>query len=226
MHKRVRLTAWIVLALLLLAACAAPANGQPQDLNGFLMKEAVGLTGEMDKLAETKEYVALMGASGNLGEIIDKAAAGEYAAPENAYVVKLTEEGLKQAIGAVAGEADVPESVLDIFKYKINAAVFANIVNATYGSEMVAATSLLTWGKSYLQPEGWAGNTILLLEYPGEFSSMVSFTQSGEGVISATSVFLKNGEKDIAAMLTDALSGTGVAYEQYDAAKVQALLGE
>jgi hypothetical protein len=225
MYKRMRLTALMIVTLLLVSACATPAQGKPQELNVFLMKEAVGLTGEMDKLAETKEYVALMGHPETLGDH-RQAAAGEYAAPENAYVVKLTEEGLKQAIGAVAGEAAVPESVLDIFKYKINAAVFANIVNATYGSEMVAATSILTWGKSYIQPEGWAGNTILLLEYPGEFSSMVSFTQSGEGVISATSVFLKNGEKDIAAMLTDALSGTGVAYEQYDAAKVQALLGE
>jgi hypothetical protein len=226
MHKRVRLTALMVLAVLLLTACAAPAKGQPQDLNRFLAKEAVALTGEMDKLAETKEYVALMAASGNIGELIDKAAAGNYTAPENAYVVKLTEEGLKQAIGAFAGEADVPESVLDILKYKINVAVFANLINATYGSEMVAATSLLTWGKSYIQPEGWADNTILVLEYPGEFSSMVSFTQSGEGVISATSVFLKNGETGIAAMLEDVLGGTGITYEQFDAAKVQALLGE
>ena len=226
MRKRMRLTALIVLALLLLSACAAPAQGQPQDLNVFLLKEGIALTGEMDKLAETKEYTALMSASGNIGELIDKAAAGEYTAPENAYVVKLTDEGLKQAVGAAAGEAAVPENVLEILKYKVNAAMFANLVNATYGSEMVTATSLLTWGKSYIQPEGWADNTILLLEYPGEFSSMVSFTQSGEGVISAASVFMKNGEKDIAAMLEDVLGGTGIAYEQYDAAKLQVLPGE
>ena len=216
----------MIVTLLLVSACATPAQGKPQDLTGFLVKEGIALTGEMDKLAETKEYTALMAASGNLGELIDKAAAGDYTAPENAYVVKLTDEGLKKAVGAFAGEADVPENVLEILKYKVNAAMFANLINAAYGSEMVAATSLLTWGKSYIQPEGWAENTILVLEYPGEFSSMVSFTQSGEGVISATSVFLKNGEKDIAGMLEDVLGGTGIAFEQYDKAKVQELLGK
>lgn len=226
MHNRMRLTALLIVTLLLVSACTAPAQGKPQDLNAFFMKEAVALTVEMDKLAETKEYVALMGASGNIGELIDKAAAGDYTAPENVYVVKLTDEGLKQAIGAAAGETAVPENVLEILKYKVNAVMFANLINATDGAEMVAATSVLTWGKSYIQPEGWGENTILVLAYPGEFSSMVSFTQSGEGVISATSVFLKNGEKGIAAMLEDILGDTGIAYEQFDKAKVQALLGD
>ncbi len=216
----------MIVTLLLVSACATPAQGKPQDLTGFLVKEGIALTGEMDKLAETKEYVALMSSAGTLGEVIDKAAAGDYTAPENAYVVKLTDEGLKKAIGAAAGETAVPENVLEILKYKVNAAMFANLINAAYGSEMVAATSVLTWGKSYIQPEGWADNTILVLEYPGEFSSMVSFTQSGEGVISATSVFMKNGETDIATMLTDYLGGTGIAFEQYDKAKVQELLGK
>lgn len=226
MRNRMRLTALLIVALLFVSACAAPAKGQPLELDAFLMKEAVALTGEMDKLAETKEYVAIMGASGNIGELIDKAAAGEYAAPENVYVVKLTDEGLMKAAGALTGEADISANVLDILKYKLNAGVFANLINATYGAEMVAATSVLTWGKSYIQPEGWTQNTILVLEYPGEFSSMVSFTQSGEGVISATSVFLKNGEKDVSVMLTEYLSGTGITYAQYDKAKVQVLLGE
>ncbi len=226
MYKRMRLTALMIVTLLLVSACAAPVQGKPQELNGFLMKEAVALTIEMDKLAETKEYVALMSSAGKLGEVIDKAAAGDYTAPDNAYVVKLTDEGLKRAIGMIAGETAVPENVLEILKYKVNAAMFANIINAAYGAEMVAATSVLTWGKSYIQPEGWAENTILVLEYPGEFSSMVSFTQSGEGVISAASVFLKNGETDIAALLEDILGGTGIAFEQFDAEKVQVLLGE
>ena len=226
MRKRVRLTASIMLVLLLLCACAAPVKAEPQDLSAFLVKEGTALTCEMDKLAETKEYVALMAASGNLGEIIDKAAAGDYTAPQNAYVVKLTVEGLLRAISAVGGEAKIPANVLDILKYKMNAAVFANLINATYGSEMVAATSVLTWGKSYIQPEGWVDNTLLLLEYPGEFSSMVSFTQSGEGVISASSVLVKNGDKDMRTMLTEYLGGSDIPFEQYDAAKVKELLAK
>ncbi len=226
MHKRVRLMALIVLILLLLSACGSPAKGQPQDLSAFLVKEGIALTCEMGKLAQTKEYVALMSASGNLEEIIGKAAAGDYAAPQNAYVVKFTEEGLLRAIKAVAGETEIPANVLDILKYKINASTFANLINAGYGSDMVAATSVLTWGKSYVQPEGWAENTILLLEYPGEFSSMVSFMQSGEGVISAYSVLVKNGEKDTRTMLTEYLGGADIPFEQYDAAKLKALLSK
>ena len=226
MHKRVRLMALIVLILLLMSACGSPAKGQPQDLSAFLVKEGIALTCEMGKLAQTKEYVALMSASGNLEEIIGKAATGDYTTPQNAYVVKLTAEGLLRAIKAVAGETEIPANVLDILKYKINASTFANVINAGYGSEMLAATSLLTWGKSYVQPEGWAENAILLLEYPGEFSSMVSFTQSGEGVISASSVLVKNGEKDMRTMLTEYLGGADIPFEQYDAAKLKELLGK
>lgn len=223
MRKSVRLTAFIVWALFLLTACAAPAK-EPADLNGFLVKEGVALTREMDELAQTKEYVALMSPSESLGKIIEEAAAMDYGAPQNAYVVKLTDEDLLGAISAFAGEADVPDHVLEILKYKINASVFANLINATYGSEMVAATSVLTWGKSYIEPEGWSDNMMLLLEYPGGFSSMVSFVQSGDGVISASSVFVKNGEKDIAALLTDYLGDTGITYEQYEAGQLQDML--
>ncbi len=225
MRKRVRLTAFIVWALFLLTACAAPAK-EPWDLNGFLVKEGIALTREMDKLAETKEYVALMSSSESLEEIINKAAAGDYGAPQNAYVVQLTDDGLLRAISAFAGEANIPDPVLEILKYKINASVFANLINATYGSEMVAATSVLTWGKSYIEPEGWSDNMMLLLEYPGEFSSMVSFVQSGDGVISASSVFVKNGEKDIAALLEEYLGSAGLTYEQYEAGQLQELLGK
>lgn len=226
MRKRLRLTAFIVFVLLLLSACAAQIKTQPQDLSAFLVKEGTALTCEMGKLAQTKDYVALMSAPGTLEEIIGKAAAGDYTAPQNAYVIKLTDDGLKRAISAFAGKADVSADVLDILKYKINAAMFANLINATYGSEMVAATSLLTWGKSYVQPEGWAENIVLLLEYPGEFSSIVSFMQSGEGVISASSVFVKNGEKDMRTLLTEYLGGIDIPFEQYDAAKLKELLGK
>lgn len=223
MRKRIRLTAFIVWGLFLLTACAAPAK-EPADLNGFLVKEGVTLTRTMDALAQSKQYVSLMATSESLRPIIAEVAAADYGTPENAYLIPLTDDALLQAINAIVGDAQIPSDVLHVLKYKINASVFANILNGSYGSETVTAMSILTWGKSYIQPAGWSENTLLILEYSGSFSSMVSFVQSGEGIISASSIFVKNGEKDIRALLEEYLGDTGLTYEQYAAGQLQGLL--
>ncbi len=223
MKKRVCMAALLLLSLFILPACAK-GEAQPKEINGFFITEGVALTGEMKELGQSKEYVALMSSAGTLTGVIDTMTSQEYATPEDVYLVKLTDDALSKAMGALSGKDKIDSNLMEILRSKINGAVFANMLNANSGSETVAAASMLSWGKSYIQPKDWAENTLLLLKYPGEFSSIVSFNQSGEGVISASSMFVKNGDTDIAAAVGDYLGMEGSALEHHSGSELQGYL--
>lgn len=214
------LTALLTASLLALTACShTPAK--PADLNSFLLAEGVALTCDMQELAASKEYVALMGASQTLGQVIAEMASQDYSLPQNIYLIKLPDDTLLQSMRSLGGEVTVPANIREKLPYKINGALFANLINAGYGSETIAAASVASWGKSYIEPEGWSDNTLLLLEYPGEFSSMVSFVRSGDEVISASAVFVQNGDKEIMSKLQEYLGGTELKYDHYTGSELE-----
>lgn len=45
-------------------------------------------------------------------------------------------------------------------------------------------------------PKGFKSNFALFIQYEGDYSAIVSFSEFGEGVISANMSFVKNGDKD------------------------------
>ena len=210
-------------SLFMLVACNSPSK-KSVDLNEFLIAEGVALTWDMDELAESKEYLALITPSESIGQVTEKVASQDYSIPENVYLVKLSDDIILQAMRAFTEDIEISGNIMEKLKYKINGSVFANMINASYGSEMIAATALTTWGQSYIQPNGWSDNMILLLEYPGEFSSIVSFIQSGDGVISGSSVFVKNGDKDLLKLLCEYLGMEDIEYDYYSNSQLQSLL--
>lgn len=224
MNKKLCLIVLIIVSLMLVA-CNTHSKKQ-EDLNEFLITEGVALTCDMSELAESREYLALVSASESIEKVIDKVVSQDYSIPENVYLIKLSDDILLRAISPFPGAINISDNIMDKLKYKINGSVFANMINASYGSEMIAATAMITWGKSYIQPSGWSGNMILILEYPGEFSSIVSFVQSGDGVISGSSVFVKNGDKGILTWLDEYLGMADIEYENYSSSQLQDLLAE
>jgi len=209
----------------MLVACSSRSE-KPENLSRFLIAKGVAITCEMDELAESKEYIALMSASEGIGQVMEKMASQDYSIPENAYLIKLSNDILLRVISNISGEINVSDNILEKLKYKINGSVLANIINASYGSETIAAASMTTWGKSYIQPNGWSDNMVLLLEYPGEFSSIVSFAKSGDGVISSSSVFVKNGDKDILTLAGEYLGMEDIGYEHYSKSQLKDFLAK
>lgn len=223
MNKKLCLIALIVSSLLTMAACGDKSE-EPIELNEFLISEGIALTCDMDKLAESKEYIALMTPSESIGQITDKMSSQDYSMPEDVYLIKLPDDIILRAVSSFSGKIEISDNIIEKLKYKVNGSVFANLINTSYGSEMIAATSLTTWGKSYIQPNGWSDNMMILVQYPDEFSSIVSFVQSGDGVISASSVFVKNGDKDILAALSEFLGTTEIESDHYSSSQLKDLL--
>lgn len=225
MHKKIFLTALIVLGLFTLVACGNSSE-KIVELDEFLIREGIALTCDMDELAESEEYMTLMTPSDNVGQIAEEIALQDYNTPTDVYLVELPNDVVLQTMKAFSEEIDIPDNIIEKLKYKVNGSVFANMINARYGSEMIAATAMTTWGKSYIEPSGWSDNMILIFEYPGEFSSMVSFIKSGDDVISGISVFVKNGDEDILSLLGDYLGNADIDYVHYTSEQVKELINK
>lgn len=223
MNKKLCLIAVIVLSLFMLVACGNHSE-KTVELDEFLIREGIGLTCNMDELAESKEYIALMTPSESIRQITDKMASQDYSMPRDVYLIKLPDDIVLRAMSAFSGKINISDNIIEKLKHKVNGSVFANMINASHGSEMIAATAVTTWGKSYIEPSGGSDDMILLFEYPGEFSSVVSFVQSGEKVVSGTAVFVKNGDVDILTSLSEYLGTTDIDYVHYSNGQLQELL--
>lgn len=191
MKKKLALISVAIAALTVFTACSA---SKPIDVNTFIIREGVSLTREMGGLAQNSEYIAFMSPTDAWKDTIRHIGEKDYQIPEKAYIIGMPEDLLLNALRASMSDREISEEIIGILGRKINASTFANIINASQGAELLAATSLLLWGKSYVQPDGWTENRLLVLEYAGDFSSLISFTKSGDGVISASAVFVTNGD--------------------------------
>lgn len=226
MSRKLCLAGLMCLFLFVFAACGNRSD-KPNNLNTYLIIEGVSLVCNMDDLAESEEYVSLVIGNQSIGELVDRMCSQDYSMPESAYLIKLSDDTLIQAIFNFSADFKISEEIMDKLKFKINGSVIGNMISSGYGSEMLAASALTTCGKSYIQPDGWQyDNIILLLEYPGEYSSMVSYTQSGDKVISATSIFIKNGDKDLLTLLGTLCGVEKLEYDHFSGDQLQDLLSK
>ena len=227
--KQMKKTAVCMMACaLLLGGCAKQPQAKPEDnaadINEFMIKEGVKLTCEMDELAGSQEYIKMMTASEAVNQIVARMAEGEYEQPDHVYVIQMPDDILMKTLEITEDQIDVSKPVSDKLKNKINGSVFANMLNAGYGSDMIAAGAIMNWGESYIQPEGWNANSVLIFEYGGEFSSVVSFNQTGDQVISASSLFIKNGEGQLFQAFQQYLGGSELEVEEFSKSRLEEML--
>lgn len=195
MKKGIGIIVCLLANIILVGGCSN--KEQLVNLNEFLVTEGIALTCEMDELAESKDYLAIMMASDETSNVIEDIANQDYSIPKNVYISKLSDEMLHNTISNFSDTINITDNIMDKLRYKVNSATYGNIINANYGVDILSSAIMISWEKSYLEPSEWSDNILLFFEYDGGFSSIVSFTKSGDGVISGSSVFVKNGETDV-----------------------------
>lgn len=205
-HKKIIALAAICTTAALAAACQTTSK---QDTGAFIRQESIRLAEEMDDFAESEEYRKLYVASDFLDEILDELAAGDYSSPETIYWGKSPEAAIFQYLSGDSGKeaSGLSQELQDAAMLRLNAAVAAGVINGGYGAETVAATTVVTTGKSYIMPEDWDENILVVLQYEGSYSVLVSFMKSGEGVITSNASFVKNEDGDLRDRLTEILPG-------------------
>ncbi len=229
---------YLALSMLLLCGCTAcnRKNTMSKDKEEFLLTESIYLTKGMDELADSEEYRSLMASTDNINQVITQIGSQNYQSPLVVYLLEFPDDILKQMSATLGIESDVlsgvSDNVLEKINYRLNASTFTAILNSSGGSENLVASSMLTWGKSYQQPKDWSKNTVVLLLYDGNYSSMVSFMQSGEGVISASANFVKNNDileklkssKDASSDLEKLIGIKEVGYKAYSYEELKNIL--
>ena len=91
---------------------------------------------------------------------------------------------------------DMGDAWIEHLWKRLNFSTLASLINSSYGSENLAALTILVNNRGYIMPKDFKNNFALFVQYEGDYSAIVSFYEYGDGVISANMSFVKNGDKD------------------------------
>ena len=191
---RKMLAGLLLTAVLGLTACGQKAEIPVED---FMKEESIRLTMRMKDLAASPAYLEAMSLSTELDTAAQQIASQDYSTPTGIYTLKITDENVLALLGHT--DRKLAEPVMTELHRRMNAASYGNLLNATNGSGAVtiAATTLFACQQSWQMPGNWKEDTLVILQYPGQYSSMVSFMETGDGVIGSYATFVKNGNTDM-----------------------------
>ena len=166
-------------------------------LNKFYVDEAINLTVEAGECAADREFIVYYTSNEEMLERVLELGAADYSNPKEIYYMSIDKEKMKESITSALGSEAVNYDIEKLLVLnKVNFANLAALINSSYGSDNFAALTILTNAQGYIMPKDFKNDFALYLEYEGDYGAIVSFSEFGEGVISATMSFVKKGEKD------------------------------
>ncbi len=163
----------------------------------FYTDEALKLTTEAGKAAADRELISYYTPSEEIKERISVIGATDWSKPQEIYYICANRDEIIAFAEALLGK-DAKNIDIDRFTklHKLDYIQLAAMINASYGTENLAAITILTNSEGYIMPKNFEKSFALYLQYDGQYSALVSFSKYGEGVISANMSFVKNGDKD------------------------------
>ena len=211
------------IGIMILTSCRQNINDSSDDgifeaveiLEGgksFYIDEAVKLTKEAGELAKSDEYIALYTGDDEVSAEIKSVADIDFENPAEIQYIHFDIDKAVEFVEKLYKESGEQQEidfrkVIELNRFNIQQ--FASMINARYGAKTLAATTVLAKSRGYIKPKDFEKNFAVYLKYDGSFSSVVSFSDYGDGVISANMTFVKNGEETIDALLTEIIENLG-----------------
>ena len=187
-----------------------------ETLDEFLSSRALSLTADMDEMAESPVYISLLSAGEELTAIAGDMGAQDYASPKAVYALRLPEDYASRILASMGEDySALSPRMQDIVSRRVGASLIPNQLAAMNGASYLAAASMLSQGENYLLPEAWEpGQYLVILLYDGDYASLVSFVESGEGIVSASGTIVLSsgtfedvsGAADISSLMEEFLS--------------------
>lgn len=170
-------------------------------VDDFYVDEAIKLITESGKLASDKDFISVYTTNDEMTEKVLALGAVDFNKPKDIYYLSADREQIIANIEALAKAEgvdikDLGEHWFEHISKKLNFSTLASMINASYGAENLAALTILTNSRGYIMPKDFKNNFALFVQYEGDYSAIVSFSEFGDGVISANMSFVKNGDKD------------------------------
>ena len=188
-------------------------------VDDFYVDEAIKLIAESGKLASDKNFISVYTTNDEMTEKILALGAVDFNKPTDIYYLSADREQIIANIEALAKAEgvdikDLGDNWFEHIWRRLNFSTLASMINASYGAENLAALTILTNSRGYIMPKDFKNNFALFVQYEGDYSAIVSFSEFGDGVISANMSFVKNGDKDNVFMrmyeITSAVGENGV----------------
>ncbi len=181
------------------------------EIDDFYIDEAIKLTAEAGECAEDKDFIGYYTANDEIREQVLALGALDYSKPKEIYYFAADREKMSENIKTLLGDEFEGFDIEKLLALnKVNFTTLATMINASYGSESLAAMTILTNAEGYVMPKDFKNDFALYLDYDGDYSALVYFSEFGERVISANMSFVRNGEKDnIFSRMYEITSGLG-----------------
>ena len=192
------------------------------EIDDFYVDEAIKLITESGKLAADRDFISLYTTNDEMTDKILKLGEVDFNNPKDIYYLHADKDQMIANIKALAGEdaENINFEQLEKLNKKYNFSTLASLINASYGAENLAALTILTNSRGYIMPKDFKDDFALFVQYEGDYSAIVSFYKYGDGVISASMSFVKNGDKDnVFSRIYEITSATGE--DSIDVARVQ-----
>lgn len=157
-----------------------------------LYEHGLELVAVVDEMAKNDNYTAVYTGSPRISNIIAEFGKGDYSKPQAVYKLTPKDEYLAQyqASDELSG---MSEKVKEIILNKTVAALVTQ-VNAMGGAENLAATTVCTAGKTFVNSEISNPITIYLYVYENGFPVAVTFTAGEDSTVSASAMFVSYSE--------------------------------
>lgn len=181
--------AWLIAALLILSPVAM-AEGNWYAVQGKRLADRLAaLVGEqayMEMLIENPEVLS----------VVAEVAETDFSVVEEARLISLpsvdTLMDVFKLFGVISNEK-LPEMSAEAEKDFIRRMIGVPItaMNNAAGTTWIVATSVLNTFETYIMPRDF-NNSILILEYPGDYAVAVTFAETGEQTITAKATLMRS----------------------------------
>jgi len=169
-------------------------------VDDFYVDKAVKLAEESGKLASDEKLIEYYTHDGKVKDKILEFGRGDYSKPSAIYYLAADKKQIIANMETLDEEyfnkedINIMERLFELNKVNFN--YIAALINSSYGTESLAAFTILANSEGYIMPKNFEKNFALYLEYENGCSAIVSFSKYGEDVISANMSFVVNGNKD------------------------------
>lgn len=151
------------------------------------------LVGEMCELATNEEAIRLIANDSTLCRLIREMGEEDYGKPERGWIVELSEEELVK--GGVIFESktmrDLNDKIPEVLLRRIDPSILFPILNQRIGgTSHLAASSLLRTSRTYIRPQDWKVNFLLILDYSKPYEVAAAFWESGTETVTGAVCFV------------------------------------
>ena len=153
------------------------------------------LVGEMCELARNDEALEWFTSHTGLLDRMREMGEGTYRQPQWGWVAEVPDEVLLEGLLALSKTELSGEEIRKIPKVlrnRINPSLLVSACRAMgrEGTELAAYT-ILTTSKTYVRPQDWRENLLVVLDYGEKYAWAATFWESGEGTVTGSVTFVR-----------------------------------